>query len=131
MIKRNSPSTGTATKTKSDTKKNGTAKNGTVKNGTAKNGTHHPGETVKVTFVLPADAAPGKVSVLGDFNGWDPHAHPLKKRSNGTRSVSIELPAGTTAAFKYLDESGRWFCDPDHPDAAVNEYGETNSIVTT
>ena len=139
--------------TQNTTAKNGTSKNGTSKNGTttenstaAKKGSTEKGaaakkgstengaavtEIVKVTFVLPADTAPGKVSVLGDFNEWNPLAHPLKRRSNGTRSVSVELPAGTTAAFKYLDESGRWFCDPDHPEATVNEYGETNSLLTT
>jgi hypothetical protein len=33
---------------------------------------------VKVSFVLPQDAIPGKTSVVGDFNGWDPLAHPLR-----------------------------------------------------
>jgi hypothetical protein len=33
---------------------------------------------VKVSFVLPQDAIPGKTSVVGDFNGWDPFAHPLR-----------------------------------------------------
>ena len=32
---------------------------------------------VKVNFVLPKDAVAGNVSVVGDFNGWDPFAHPL------------------------------------------------------
>ena len=27
---------------------------------------------VKVSFVLPQDAIPGKTSVVGDFKGWDP-----------------------------------------------------------
>jgi hypothetical protein len=27
---------------------------------------------IKVSFVLPQDAIPGKTSVVGDFNGWDP-----------------------------------------------------------
>jgi hypothetical protein len=30
---------------------------------------------VKVNFVLPNDAVAGNVSVVGDFNGWDPFAH--------------------------------------------------------
>jgi hypothetical protein len=32
---------------------------------------------IKVSFVLPQDAIPGKASVVGDFNGWDPFANPL------------------------------------------------------
>ena len=27
---------------------------------------------VKVSFVLPQDAIPGKTLVVGDFKGWDP-----------------------------------------------------------
>lgn len=86
-------------------------------------------EAVKVTFALPLSEADGPVSVVGDFNGWDPSAHPLKKRTNGTRSVTIEVPTGATYYFKYLDESGRWFCEPAADDQEVNEYNEVNSVL--
>jgi hypothetical protein len=33
---------------------------------------------VKVSFVLPQGVIPGKTSVVGDFIGWDPFAHPLR-----------------------------------------------------
>lgn len=68
---------------------------------------------VKVTFVVPLDEIDQPVSVVGDFNGWDPYAHPLKKRSNGTRSVSVELEAGRSYRFKYLAADGSWHTDPD------------------
>jgi 1,4-alpha-glucan branching enzyme len=86
---------------------------------------------VKVTFTLSLADTPNPVSVLGDFNKWDPHAHPLKKRSNGTRSVSIVMPAGESYAFKYLAEGGTWFNDIDADDHDTNEYGEVNSVVRT
>ncbi len=66
---------------------------------------------VTVTFVLD-DTVPGPVSVVGDFNDWTPGAHVLRKRSNGTRSVSVTLPAGGSVRFRYLAEGGRWFDDP-------------------
>ena len=69
--------------------------------------------TVKVTFVLPDDVHPGPVSVVGDFNDWRPGAHRLVKRSNGTRSVSAEVPGGRAVRFRYLGSGGRWFDDPD------------------
>lgn len=87
--------------------------------------------TTRITFVLSLDDAPGPSSVVGDFNGWDPLAHPLKKRSNGTRSVSVEVANGGEYHFKYLDEHGTWFCDPAADEVIVNEYGETNSVVRT
>jgi 1,4-alpha-glucan branching enzyme len=67
--------------------------------------------TVRVTFVLPATEPAGAVSVVGDFNGWNPYAHPLRKRGNGVRSAVVTLPAGTTLRFRYLAEGGLWFDD--------------------
>ncbi len=84
--------------------------------------------TAKVTFALPSEEAAGQVSVLGDFNGWDPLAHPLRKRSNGTRSVSVELPVGEYR-FKYLAEDGNWFCDPNLDEVELNEYQAANSVL--
>lgn len=66
---------------------------------------------VRVTFVLPADQPPGAVSVVGDFNDWNPFAHPLRKRANGTRTAVVRLPAGSQSHFRYLGEGGLWFDD--------------------
>jgi 1,4-alpha-glucan branching enzyme len=87
------------------------------------------GDVVNVTFVLPLEEHTRAVSVLGDFNGWDPLAHPLKKRSNGTRSVSVEVPAGGHYRFKYLADGGEWFCDPEAAGVELNEYHEANSVL--
>ena len=84
---------------------------------------------VKANFVLPISETPEAVSVLGDFNHWDPLADPLKKRANGTRSVTVELEPGQCYSFKYLSEGGTWFIEPGAHSHQVNEYGETNSIL--
>lgn len=67
----------------------------------------------KLTFVLPAAEPAGKVSVVGDFNDWTPGVHELKKRSNGTRSVTVPVQTGSTVKFRYLGENGVWFDDAD------------------
>lgn len=67
----------------------------------------------KVTFILPLDTPAGRVSVVGDFNDWTPGMHELRKRSNGTRSVSIAFPAGSAIRFRYLAADGHWFDEPD------------------
>jgi 1,4-alpha-glucan branching enzyme len=66
---------------------------------------------VRVTFVLPATEPAGAVSVVGDFNDWNPYAHPLRKRGNGVRSAVVTIPAGTTLHFRYLADGGLWFDD--------------------
>ena len=75
--------------------------------------TSRPGRdgTVRVTFALPADEPDGAVSVVGNFNDWDPFAHPLRLRANRTRSAAVTVPAGSTLYFRYLAEGGRWFDD--------------------
>jgi 1,4-alpha-glucan branching enzyme len=87
-------------------------------------------DKVKVNFVLPKDRAAGKVSVVGDFNDWDPYVHPLKPRSNGTKSVSVTLPVSQRFAFKYLDENGQWL-DDDTVDREPNDFGGVNGVLTT
>lgn len=71
--------------------------------------------TVRVTFALPADQPGGAVSVVGDFNDWDPFAHPLRRRANGTRSAAVTVRAGSTLYFRYLAEGGQWFDDESVP----------------
>jgi 1,4-alpha-glucan branching enzyme len=71
--------------------------------------------TVRVTFALPRDVPSGAVSVVGDFNSWDPYAHPLRRRANGTRSASVTVAAGRTLHFRYLAEGGIWFDDEAAP----------------
>jgi 1,4-alpha-glucan branching enzyme len=85
--------------------------------------------SVKVTFVLPLAEIDQPVSVVGEFNDWDPFAHPLKKRSNGTRSVSVELEPGRSYRFKYLAGDGSWWTDPD-ADTVDNGLSGIDSLIT-
>lgn len=73
---------------------------------------------LRLTFVLRPDTPQGRVSVVGDFNGWRPGAHELRPRSNGMRSVAVTVPEGTDVRFRYLGEDGHWFDDPDLPHRA-------------
>ena len=82
--------------------------------------------TVRVTFALPADEPAGAVSVVGNFNDWDPHAHPLRRRANQTRSAAVTVQAGSTLRFRYLAEGGVWFDDESLP--AENGHGVTITV---
>ncbi len=72
----------------------------------------NPTETT-IQFVLPDDIHDGPVSAVGTFNGWQPGAHRLVRRSNGTRSVTVAVPAGQEVRFRYLGAGGCWFDDPE------------------
>ncbi|GIH95482.1 isoamylase early set domain-containing protein [Planobispora siamensis] len=68
------------------------------------------GSKTRVTFTLPVDQPGGTVSVVGDFNGWQPGLHELRHRRNGVRTVSVILPPGVHR-FRYLATGGVWFDD--------------------
>ena len=79
--------------------------------------TSKPGRdgTVRVTFALPDDEPGGAVSVVGSFNDWNPYTHPLRRRTNRTRSAAITVKTGSTLHFRYLAEGGVWFDDETVP----------------
>jgi 1,4-alpha-glucan branching enzyme len=70
------------------------------------------GTKTRVTFSLPADEPAGIVSVVGDFNNWEPGKHELQVRRNGTRTVSVPLEPGTYK-FRYLATDGVWLDDEE------------------
>lgn len=67
----------------------------------------------KVTFRLPAAAAPAaeRVALVGDFNGWDPEATPMKRLQSGEFTVTVDLDTGRDYQFRYLVEDRVWTND--------------------
>ncbi|MFD3548783.1 isoamylase early set domain-containing protein [Streptomyces sp. NPDC058655] len=83
-------------------------------------------DRTEITFVLPADAPPGPVSVVGDFNDWEPGRHTLVPREDGRRAVTVALPSATEHSFRYLAAGDYWFNDESAP-----ESSGTNSRLST
>ncbi|MEZ0069442.1 1,4-alpha-glucan branching enzyme [Streptacidiphilus sp. MAP12-20] len=63
-----------------------------------------------MTFRLAAQEPVGTVSVVGDFNGWQPGVAELVRRRDGTRTVTLSFPPGEHR-FRYLATGGVWFDD--------------------
>ncbi len=81
-----------------------------------------------VEFVFVAPAA-RRVSLVGDFNGWDAAATPMV-RSDGrsTWSVSVHLPPGRHVYAFVVDDSD-WVSDPQAPLAPEHWFGQPKSVV--
>ncbi|MCG5218534.1 isoamylase early set domain-containing protein [Streptosporangium sp. KLBMP 9127] len=79
---------------------------------------------VELVFTLPPGAVAGAVSVVGDFNDWNPYAHPMTREEDGSRTAVVWVPEGSTICFRYLAEGGRWFDDPE-----VRERDHRGAIV--
>ncbi len=84
---------------------------------------------VRVTFVLPESDPHLPASVVGDFNGWDPLAHPFRRRSNQTWSVAVTLAEGSSHEFRYLADGGRWFDETPDGETVVRLDGRPNLVL--
>lgn len=78
-----------------------------------------------VRFSLAASA--GQVSLVGDFNNWDPAAQPLRRR-DGAWSVTLHLPPGRYR-YAFVVDGDLWYNDPGHP-VAQDEFGTPTSVIT-
>ncbi len=88
-------------------------------------------KTVKVTFVVAGDDSHLPASVVGDFNEWDPAAHPLKKRSNGTHSATVTLPKAEKFYFRYRSDDGLWFNEDEADGVEMSGVGSQNCVLKT
>jgi 1,4-alpha-glucan branching enzyme len=87
------------------------------------------GRSCRVTFSLPRDIGAEKISVVGDFNEWDPEAAPLKRGKNGSFKATISLKPGTTYRFRYLLDNETWENDSQADGYAPNPYGGDDSLL--
>lgn len=87
------------------------------------------GTYCRVTFELPAEAGASKVALCGDFNGWDPKAHPMSRRKGGRFSTTVSLKAGARYRFRYLVDGKRWENDWGADDYVSNPFGSEDSVV--
>ena len=79
---------------------------------------------VKFSFES-ADAR--EVFLLGDFNNWDPRAHPMKNDGNGRWNRTIVVPTGKYE-YKFLAD-GKWLPDPCNDQRCPNCFGSDNSVL--
>ncbi len=89
------------------------------------------GGEVKITFILPVDHYRGAVAVVGDFNGWDPHANTFVRQVDGSTSTSITLPADQAYEFRYLGDGGHWFDELAADGYRPNQFGSGNCLLMT
>jgi len=86
----------------------------------------------KVTFRVSTEMAPEAetVTVVGDFNNWDPVETPLKKLKSGEFSGLVELESGKSYEFRYLVDGKNWINEPEADGSSVNRFGGENSVLS-
>ncbi len=81
----------------------------------------------RITFLLESAEA-STVHLVGDFNGWDPGKHPMKKDAQGRWVKQLLLGPGDFE-YKFVAD-GRWVIDPNNQRRCANCFGTENSVIT-
>ena len=81
-----------------------------------------------VQVVLRAPAA-HRVSVVGDFNGWDTHANSLTRDpASGLWSGTLTLRPGRHV-YAFIVDDSIWMRDPRMPQARDADFGRPGSVL--
>jgi 1,4-alpha-glucan branching enzyme len=81
----------------------------------------------KVTFKFKTEAK--SLVLVGDFNGWEETATPMKKAKDGSFSVTVEMESGFEQQFRYIADGKIWLNDEAADKYIVSSLGSENSVV--
>ncbi len=91
-------------------------------------------KTCKITFQIPGRELPEdieieSVSVVGDFNDWDPDANPMTHYKSGHYKAQVEVEPGQEVQFRYLANGEYWFNAWDADAYTPNHLGTEDCVV--
>ena len=87
-----------------------------------------PEPSTAVTFVFRAPGA-STVTLVGDFNGWDPDATPLRRAALGDAWIAQVPLARGLHAYAFVIDGREWAPDPSAPLAPEATFGRRNSVL--
>jgi 1,4-alpha-glucan branching enzyme len=86
----------------------------------------------KVTFQIPEEIGNSAKTahVVGEFNGWNALATPMKKLKTGAFSTRLDLEQGREYQFRYLLDENNWQNDVDADKFVTTPFGDSkNSVI--
>ncbi len=87
-------------------------------------------DVARVTFELPPTVWAETVSLVGDFNEWNPTSLPMVRgRDEENWQITLSLQRGREYQFRYLVNGTDWFNDWNADRYVPNPYGGDNSVV--
>ena len=76
---------------------------------------------------VPTSPDVRRVTVVGNFNNWNPEAAPLSMRS-GVWSTILVLPPGSYE-YMFVEDGERWVTDPLAIQTRDDGFGGTNAVI--
>ena len=90
-----------------------------------RNAAQNGSDVFQFVFVAPQAAS---VSLVGDFNDWDPKRAPMQT-AQGVWATVVNLTPGRYR-YAFLVNGVEWRADPGAPAAKDDEFGTPSSVVT-
>ena len=87
------------------------------------------GRSCRVTFELPAGVNAQEACLCGDFNEWNQDSHPMKRRKDGSFTLTISLKPGKQYRYRFFLDGERWENDWAAEAYLLNEHGSEDSVV--
>jgi serine protease AprX len=81
-----------------------------------------------LVFVYHDDEA-RRVSLAGDFNGWDIASNLLTKDTSGLWLCKFATPGPGSYQYKFVIDDKRWIEDPSNGMKVVDGFGGLNSVL--
>lgn len=70
-----------------------------------------------------------EVTVIGDFNDWEPAATPMHEITPGMWHAAIPSPRAGTYSYKFLVDGDHWLDDPENSNKAPDGYGGFSTLL--
>lgn len=87
----------------------------------------------RIAFTIPKEVGENfnEISLVGDFNSWDPDKNGFSKNNaDGSFISEIELDAGKEYQFRYLCDGTTWLNEPDADKQEATSFGDSeNSVI--
>jgi len=87
------------------------------------------GQSCRVTFRVPEERNATRVNLVGEFNDWDIISDPMRKRRDGSFSLTLSLTPGNSYRFRYLVDDTTWENEPEADAYVPNPYGTEDSLI--
>ena len=89
------------------------------------------GKSCRVTFRHTPSEEVKQVRLLGEFNEWGSDSTDLlKKRKDGSFSLTLSINAGKEYRFRYLLDDNQWENDEQADDYVWNIFGTKDAVLS-
>ena len=89
------------------------------------------GKVCRVTFRHTPSEEIQQVRLLGEFNEWGSQSTDLlKKRKDGSFSITLSIDAGKDYRFRYLLDNSTWENDEQADKYVHNIFGSEDAVIS-